>query len=311
MTDSLSDIRSRIHQKSQDYFTFAYRRRGKPQWCMFYGATDALLDASMAASSFAQAVTGETGTNLLVCYGFLQALYIQQDAVSIISRSIGIDWHPNTDPRIRQIRDIRNRLTGHPAFAGDKGKAVRQSSGIVSYDISATGFSGSIYFQDGFEKVDVDVLAVRQDNERLLGDQLRIVEAAMDNIERKFRVEQVKSLFSDSFGRGFDYLVEKLVCDLTDESKVAQALTHVRMIRDILNRLKASIEDRGFDYDQAKHHFAILNIGFDLLTELLSKKNADPSDQYKLYLYFDGIEKNLRDLKSLISEIDERLSTPV
>lgn len=79
MTDSLSDIRARLHRKSHDYFTFEYSHRERTSWRMFYGATDALLDASMAARAFGQAVRGELAVDLLVCYGFLQALYIQQD----------------------------------------------------------------------------------------------------------------------------------------------------------------------------------------------------------------------------------------
>jgi hypothetical protein len=86
---------------------------------MFYGAADALLDASTAAAAFGRAVRKDSAIDLLVCYGFLQALYIQQDAVLTLSHAVGLRWHPNDDPILRKIRDIRNRLTGHPAHAGE------------------------------------------------------------------------------------------------------------------------------------------------------------------------------------------------
>lgn len=119
MTEALSDIRDRIHRKSQEYFTLAYARRDKSRWRMFYGATDALLDASMAARAFGKAIRSDPPINLLICYGFLQAIYIQQDAVSILSEAVGIKWNPNDNLTLREIRDTRNRLTGHPAFAGE------------------------------------------------------------------------------------------------------------------------------------------------------------------------------------------------
>src|SRR5277367_2749467 len=125
MTDSLSDIRTRLHQKSHEYFTFEYSRRERTSWGMFYGATDALLDASMAAGAFSRAVRGESPVDLLVCYGFLQALYIQQDSVLTLSRAVGLSWHPNDDLVLKRIRDIRNRLTGHPAYAGEKERPPR------------------------------------------------------------------------------------------------------------------------------------------------------------------------------------------
>jgi len=52
---------------------------------MFYRATDALLDASEAAASYSQLISSNTGAKLLACYGFLQALYVQQDAVKALS----------------------------------------------------------------------------------------------------------------------------------------------------------------------------------------------------------------------------------
>ena len=117
MVDALSAIRERLHRKSHDYFVFDQSRRTRASWSMFYGATDALLDAGTAAASYGRAISLDAGANLLACYGFLQALYVQQDAVRTLSRAVGLNWHPNSDERLKEIRDIRNRLTGHPARA--------------------------------------------------------------------------------------------------------------------------------------------------------------------------------------------------
>jgi hypothetical protein len=57
---------------------------------MLYGAMDALLDAGTAAASFARSVSPDTGANILACYGFLQALYVQQDAVITLSRAVNL-----------------------------------------------------------------------------------------------------------------------------------------------------------------------------------------------------------------------------
>jgi hypothetical protein len=89
MTESLSAIRERLHRKSHEYFVFDQSRRSRESWNMFYGATDALLDADTAALGYGRAISPDTSVNLLACYGFLQALYVQQDAVRTLSQAVG------------------------------------------------------------------------------------------------------------------------------------------------------------------------------------------------------------------------------
>jgi hypothetical protein len=76
MAEDFSTIRTRIHNKSHNYFFFELGRWDRASRGMFYGATDALLDATQAAASYPNVVSSDTAVNLLACYGFLQALYI-------------------------------------------------------------------------------------------------------------------------------------------------------------------------------------------------------------------------------------------
>jgi hypothetical protein len=312
MTENLLDIRARIHQKSHDYFTFTYGRRQRADWRMFYGATDAILDASTAAAGFGDAVRGDAAVNLLVCYGFLQALYIQQDAIWTLSRAVGVKWHPNMDPIIRRIRDIRNRLTGHPSLAGEREQPKRLSSATISYgDVRPTGFHGFIYYEDRGEPINIDVPMILRDNEVRLALQAKKIEREMDKQERKFRSEHAKKLFSDNFGKGFGYLVERLRCDLSDEGRLAQALTHVQMVREVLLRLQGDLDTRGFNLQSTLYHFDRLFAALDFLALIMQKKRHSRTDQFKLDLIADGFDKNLHFLKSIVEEIDITLTSKV
>jgi hypothetical protein len=189
--DTLSAIRERIRRKSQNYFVFDLGRQTRKNWSVFYGAMDALLDAGTAASSYGRAISPDTGANILACYGFLQALYVQQDAVTTLSRAVGLSWRPNSNARLREIRDTRNRLTGHPALAGEQAKPSRLSSAIISYtEVTPARFRGHVYYEDGLEIVEVEVTAFLQDNEEHLVAQMQVVEAEMDKAEGEFRAEQ-------------------------------------------------------------------------------------------------------------------------
>jgi|ERR1700733_634365 hypothetical protein len=312
MADSLGDIRTRLHQKSHDYFTFEYSRRERQSWRMFYGATDALLDASMAAAAFGHAVRGESATDLLVCYGFLQALYIQQDAVFTLSRAVGLKWHPNHDPVLKKIRDVRNRLTGHPAYAGEKETPKRLSSAVITYgDVRPQGFSGLIYFEDSGEPVTVNVAAVLHDNETHLVLQMQRIEMEMDRQERVFRVEQAKKPLSDIFGNGFGYLIEKLRCDLQDPARRAQAQSHVPMILEIIGKIEKELAARDFAPTDVTYHIDLICTALDFMRRMLGRKSHSKNDQKLFDVVFDGFQVNLDALKTIIKEIDDRLRTPV
>ncbi len=312
MTEDLSDIRARIHTKSHKYFTFAYARRDQPSWRMFYGATDALLDASMAARAFSNGIKPDPALNLLLCYGFLQAIYIQQDAVWTLSRAVGIKWKPSDNPRIKEIRDLRNRLTGHPAMAGEKSKPRRLSSAVISYDkVGPDSFKGSIYYEDHFESVMVGVLDVLNDNEAQLGLQMLEIEKKMDEQERKFRTEQSKKPLANEFGQPFDYLLQRLHCDLNDEGRVGQAQTHLEMIRDKLDNLKKEIDARGFGSAAVTYDFNRVLTGLEIVAAIIRQKKHTESDQHKFDLVYDGIEKNIRELRKFVYELDTRLREPI
>jgi len=278
---------------------------------MFYGATDALLDASMAASAFSRAVRGEAPVDLLVCYGFLQALYIQQDSVLTLSRAVGLDWHPNDDSVLKKIRDIRNRLTGHPAYAGEKEKPRRLSSAVITYrDVRPEGFGGHIYFEDGGEAVTVNITDALRDNEARLLIQMQNVEAEMDKQEREFRVENAKRPLSNNFGSGFDYLLEKLRCNLDDRMRVVQAETHIVLIREILKKLQEGLAIREFEPTDAAYHIRRLYIALDFMAEILKKSIHAENDQLIFDVIFDGFEVGINHLRGLLKEIDIRLNAP-
>lgn len=277
---------------------------------MFYGATDALLDASQAAASYASIISVDTGANLLACHGFLQALYVQQDAVITLSRALGLNWHPNGNKRLKKIRDARNRLSGHPALAGEHEKPRRQSSAIIPYSgITKRGFRGHVYYGDGSEDVQVDVATFQNDNEKRLALQMKNVEKAMDDKERQFRKKEALKPFSSHFGTGFQYLLQRLHCDLKDKDRLGQAQAHAVMIREKLKFLEKELAGRGFKPES--HSMQILFTGLNLLEKLMERRRVNKNSQDEFDLIYDGFEKRINSLRAMVSAIDGKLRAPV
>jgi hypothetical protein len=312
LPDSLLEIRERLHRKSHEYFAFDYDRREDAKWRMFYGATDALLDAGTAAAGYGRAIAAHPGAKLLICYGFLQALFVQQDAVATLSRAVELDWRPKDDERLREIRDTRNRLSGHPARAGENEKPPRISSAIIpDHDINQNGFRGHVYYDDMVVQVDVDVSLFLNDNQERLVIQLRKIELMMDETERQFRTEQAARPFSRCFENGFSYLVQRLHCDLANEGRVSQAQSHGKMIYDALLGLKQELVERGFKSATTSYHLERIFTGLDLLNELMNNGRTSSKTQHEFDLIYDGIETNINALRNVFGEIDARLRTPV
>jgi hypothetical protein len=279
---------------------------------MFYGATDALLDASMAATAYGQAVKGDPAIDLLICYGFLQALYIQQDAVWTLSRSIGLKWHPNHDPNIKKIRDLRNRLTGHPALAGEKEKPRRLSSAIIGYhDVKSAGFSGHIYFENGTEQINVDVHTILRDNENRLTIQMLAIEAEMDNRERQFRSEKGRKRLGDLFGTPFDYLMQRLRPELDSEGRIVKATTHAAMIRDRVNSLMQELATRELASETFSYEISTVLDGLDLIEKMISESDRSSKSQNQIDIVCDGFAANMNKLREHVAELDKKLRTPI
>jgi hypothetical protein len=304
------EIRQRIHDKSHEYYSRLEVWHNVEQRRLFFGATDAILDASDAASSYGRAIVTDAGVNLLVCYGFLEVLYVQQDAVWNLCRALDLRWRPHDDTRLLRIRRLRNRLCRHPASADSGENKQRPSSGIIlGREIHRDRFVGAIYYDDGFEKVTIDVNDMLSENQDALSIQLQKVEAEMDRVERAFRLEQSQKPFSTAF-KGFGYLVQGLHCDLSDNGRAEQALSHVEMVREVVNELQKNLNGRGFPDAVDQREFARVFSGLEFIKYLI-RQEPNQETQHKLDLIHRGLEVELRELEKRITELDDELRRPV
>ena len=78
------------------------------------------------------------GSSYILAYGFLQALFLQQDAVRNLYEALQLPSEP--DPLLAEIRELRNDAIGHPTKRGG-GKGKGKSFSFISRpSISKSGF---------------------------------------------------------------------------------------------------------------------------------------------------------------------------
>ncbi len=308
---TLAVIRDRVHRKAQSYFAFETHRRDREKHLTIFGATDALLDADEATHAFAASITGNNGVDLLACFGFLQSLVVQQDAVENLSNLVGLAWSPRSDARLAEVRDIRNRLCGHPARK-DRPKGTRKSSGIiVRGSIGKSGFRGAIYYEDGFESVDVDVTTWLADNETRLASQMAKIEDHMDTTERAFRNNSNNKFGSGLMAATYDYILQRMWCDLRDEGRAPQAQSHIAMIRDDIAELKREFASRSISAWWPGETEKKIGVGLNELERILKGEDRCSETQYRFDLLYDGTVRTIEELRSSVQSVLEQLQAAV
>lgn len=298
-------MRERLHRKANSYFAFETRRWTSAEQRLFLGATDALLDTEFALSNVARGVPSDRQHAILACYGYLQALYIQQDAVALIWRALGIAGNPLADTRVRRVRELRNRIAGHPARAEKLGPGKRPSSAIINlHDISpSSGFKAVIYYDDEMDVVDVSFTQLLADNCSGLLRSLLEAERSMDEQESIFRQTERVEPLSGVFETGLTYTLEKLRCG-PDDSRREMAM---RMLGRSLDDLEARLKERGFLYEASEYAFASIRAGLRLGERLREISEADSLEE-TWWVISEGIDSHVRDLLKHLKALDEKLA---
>lgn len=301
---AFAEVRERLHRKANGYFIYEPKRWDRAKWRLFFGATDALLDTEFALSNLAQGVPAERRHAILACYGFLQALYIQQDAVALIWKALGLSGEPLADTKVRRVRELRNRIAGHPARAEKLGPGKRPSSAIINlHDIDpSSGFKAVIYYDDDMDVVDVSFAQLLADNCCGLAASLLEAERTMDEREAAFRQTERVQPLSEIFENGLTYTLEKLRCG-PDDSRREMAM---RMLERSLDDLEARLKDRQFLYEASEYPIDSIRAGLRLGERLHEISEADRIQQ-TWWVISEGIDSHVRNLLRHLHALDEKL----
>lgn len=150
-----------------------------------------------------------------------------------------------------------------------------------------------------------------KENESQLSLQMLEIEEKMDEQEQEFRNEQSKKPLGSELGRPFDYLLQRLHCDLNDDGRLGQAQTYVKMVREILDNLKRELDTRGFGSNAVTYDFGRIHTGLGILDSIMHQETHAETDQHTFDLVYDGIEKRINEVRKLVEELDTRLRGPV
>lgn len=302
---TLEEVRERLHRKANNYFLYELGRWDQAKWRLFFGATDALLDTQFALSDVAGGLPADKKHAILACYGYLQALYIQQDAVTLIWRALDIPGDPLADARVRKVRELRNRIAGHPARAEKLGHGKRSSSAIINlHDIDpAIGFKAVIYYDDDMDIVDISFSELLEENCFGLLESLLKAERVMVDRETAFRELERANPLTAKFENGLSYTLEKLRCGPEDSRRDMA----IRMLTSSIDELEVLLKARNFWYDASEYHIDAIRAGIEL-GERLIEISPQGRAQQTWWIISEGIDSHVKDLLRHLSALDEKLA---
>jgi broad specificity phosphatase PhoE len=302
---ALEEVRERLHRKANSYFLYEFGRWDQAKWRLFFGATDALLDTQFALSDVAEGLPADKKHAILACYGYLQALYIQQDAVTLIWRALDIPGDSLADAGVQKVRELRNRIAGHPARAEKLGRGKRSSSAIINlHDIDpAIGFKAIIYYDDDMDVVDVSFSELLEENCFGLLESLLKAERIMVERETAFRELERGNPLAAKFENGMGYILEKLRCG-PEDSRRDMAM---RMLTKSIDELEVLLKARHFWYDASEHHIDAIRAGIEL-GERLIEISPQGRAQQTWWIISEGIDSHVKDLLRHLSALDEKLA---
>ena len=281
-------------------------------WNQLCSSLDVIGDSDLAISAYINSEFGiDGGEKYLRLYGVLQALFLQQDAVTNLYESLGLPNNLTSYPKLKEIRDIRNDSIGHPTKRGN----YKSYHFISRASITKTGFQLiSDYGNNKTTFKDISVIDLIEEQRKYLSEILKKVINVLKAEERAhkegFKMEKLEAVFPDTFS----YYIEKIFENIGKSEHAQLGLMHVESVKEVMDKLKESLQKRGVEidtYDSIKYLYELLEypitelkLYFDML---IAKKEPRINDK-TAYIFAYFIREQLSELKEIAKEIDDEYS---
>lgn len=282
-------------------------------WNQLCSSLDVIEDSDLAIAAYINSEFGtDDGEKYLRLYGVLQALFLQQDAVTNLCESLGLPNNLTSHPKLKEIRDIRNDSIGHPTKRGN----YKSYHFISRATITKSGFQLISYYENNKTTFrDISVIDLIKEQRKYLSETLKKVINILKTEEKahkeKFKIEKLEAVFPDTFS----YYIEKIFGNIGKSEHAEFGLRHVKLVKEVMDKLQESLQKRGIEidtYDSIKDLYELLEYPITELKlyfdGLIDKKEPTINDK-TAYIFAYFIREQLPQLKKIAKEIDDEYSS--
>jgi hypothetical protein len=315
-------------KKIRDLINNPRKRHGllknRALWNQLCSCLDVIEDSDLAIDVYlTKKLVRKDGTKYLAVYGLLQALFLQQDAITYLCESLGIPFKIENYPRLKEIRDIRNDSIGHPTKrGGDRGRKKKDQP--ISYHfisrptLSLKGFQLISYYSNGKRKFrDVSIPDLISDQKQYVSEILLSVVGRLEQEEKahkdRFRMEKLASIFlTSSPGYAFEKLYKVLLTGEIHHPIYGEL--NLQQIKKMLDTFKEGLARRGIEletYDSIKFMYEELEYPLNELEKFFQNAKEGKTlniNEETAYIFVFFVEKQIDELKEIAEEIDKDYS---
>jgi len=252
----------------------------------------------------------DVGEQYLRIYGAMQGLFLQQDALLDLIKTI----HPAKDIRLndvlKDIREARNASVGHPTQLNRKG--ALSAHGIVRNSMTKDGFDLLSYPEiDGkmFQHIPVRELIEKQRAEAI-----RILTEVVDDLreqEQAHRAQFQEVKLVNSFDQ-VSYAFEKLSEELRPNSPCVLSAWAAGQLRKTLDAFAARLKERGLSieaYDSVEYLYDEIEHPLTQLTKFINREASEIPSKETAAVFIAALRKFFDELRDIAREIDEEYAS--
>ncbi len=251
------------------------------------------------------------GSSYILAYGFLQALFLQQDAVRHLCEALQLSWE--SDPLLDEIREVRNDAVGHPT-----NRRGGKSFGFISRpSISKSGFQLMTVepatdrppmFRNVSFKSLVDIQHARL--EKVLDALLQALRKEEMEHRQEFRGEKLVALFPQTLSYHFEKVYEAARGRGAWEWE--NGTIHLSRIGEVVKDLQAALETRQIagDYPGIEYQVERLEYPLAQLGEFFAERGEGRLNPEDAEIFTSFVQSGMAELREMAREIDDDVSKP-
>ena len=274
-------------------------------WYRLCSSLDVIGDTELAFQAYDQlSDRPRPGSSYILVYGFLQALYLQQDAVRNLHEALQVPYQ--IDPLLKEIREVRNAVA-HPTDGGrGKSKTFRF---ITQFSVNKAGFQLMTAVEDKtsrkIEQISLDSLLNKQHAQ--LENVLKALLEALQKEEMDYRDRFRDDSLEDLFPETMDYYFEKVYQSARDDSSWEYGKLHVDLVCRIIKNFKDALEKRETLGASSAVEYRLDQLDYALheLIEFFNIKGTGRLSVVDAEIFTWFAQKKLSELEDMAREIDK------
>lgn len=275
-------------------------------WFQIHSSMDCVEDTQLAINYFKESdFPKDNGGKYIFIYGLFQALFAQQNALKDIGEVINynIDYKKNKYPELYKLRDIRNKIVGHPTKIGDN--KWKSTHSIVRTSMTKTSIEYRSKYKNNhnadYEKINIKELIIIQKKEitSIINNLMNQIELRDKEIKMKFKDDKLINLFDNCLlDNYFVYMLEFFDGDHTKESIAKMGF---KMIKEVIENFKQMHKER-------YHSNEFVNLDIYKLLEIFNQWLDNKTQLNRLVMYFltNQLKIEFDKLKEDAKEIDNQ-----